>query len=89
MTENQEKKFLRSEIKFPIFNINEDIRSILEYHSLGQIWILNGDNKNKEDILSKIFKYSVDTLNIKLTKSQNLRGKNKSGLSTLAGGPKR
>ncbi len=73
--ENQEKKFLRSEIKFPIFNINEDIRSILEYHSLGQIWILNGDNKNKEDILSKIFKYSVDTLNIKLTKSQNLRGK--------------
>ena len=70
-----EKKLLRSEIKFPIFEVDEDIRSILEYHSLGQIWILNGDNENKSNILSKIFKYSVDTLNIKLAKSENLKGK--------------
>ena len=67
-------KLAKSEIKFPIFNENEDIRSILEYHSLGQIWILNG-NKTKNNILSKIFKFSVDTLNIKLEKTFNVQGK--------------
>jgi len=72
---NLDLKIIRSELKFPIFNENENIRSILEYHSLGQIWILNGDNINNQSVLSKIFKYSVDTLNIKLTKSQNLKGK--------------
>jgi len=72
---NYNIKYLRSEIKFPIFNEHEDIRSILEYHSLGQIWILNGDKKNKSYILSKIFKFSVDTLNIKLENVSNLKGK--------------
>ena len=67
-------KLAKSEIKFPIFNENDDIRSILEYHSLGQIWILNG-NKTKKNILSKIFKFSVDTLNIKLEKTFNVQGK--------------
>ena len=67
-------KLIKSEIKFPIFNENEDIRSILEYHSLGQIWILNGD-KNKSEILEKFLKYSVDTLNIKLEKVLNNKGK--------------
>ena len=71
---NLNLKFIKSEIKFPIFNLNEDIRSILEYHSLGQIWILNG-KKNKSDLLSKIFKYSVDTLNIKLEEVPNIKGK--------------
>ena len=68
-------KLIKSEIKFPIFNEYEDIRSILEYHLLGQIWILNGDKKNKLNILSKIFKYSVDTLNIKLENVTNLKAK--------------
>jgi len=68
-------KLVKTEIKFPIFNENDDIRSILEYHSLGQIWILNGDKKNKLNILSKIFKFSVDTLNIKLENVSNLKGK--------------
>ena len=67
-------KLIKSEIKFPIFNENEDIRSILEYHSLGQIWIINGD-KNKSTILSKIFKFSVDTLNINLEQAPNIKGK--------------
>ena len=39
---------IKSEIKFPIFNENEDIRSILEYHSLGQIWILMGIKRIKK-----------------------------------------
>ena len=67
-------KFIKNEIKFPIFNQSDDIRSILEYHSLGQIWILNG-NKNKLEILQKILRYSVDTLNIKLEEVPNIKGK--------------
>jgi len=67
-------KFIKNEIKFPIFNQSDDIRSILEYHSLGQIWILNG-NKNKLKILQKILRYSVDTLNIKLEEVPNIKGK--------------
>ena len=70
-----DKKIARSEIKFPIFNLKEDIRSILEYHSLGQIWILNGNKKKNSDILSSILKYSVDTLNISLDKNINIKGK--------------
>ena len=70
---NLNLKLIKSEIKFPVFKENEDIRSILEYHSLGQIWILNGD-ENKKLILSKIFKFSVDTLNIKLDKPPNVKG---------------
>ena len=46
-------KLIKSEIKFPIFNENEDIRSILEYHSLGQIWILNGDKKKNQKFCQK------------------------------------
>ena len=72
---NTNIKLIKSEFKFPIFNEDEDIRSILEYHSLGQIWIINGDKKNKSNILSKIFKFSVDTLNIKLENVPNLKGK--------------
>ncbi|WP_089697874.1 exopolysaccharide biosynthesis polyprenyl glycosylphosphotransferase [Candidatus Pelagibacter communis] len=71
---NQNVKLVKSEIKFPIFHEDEDIRSILEYHSLGQIWILNGNTKNNNKIFNKIIKFSVDTLNIKLERSQNLRG---------------
>ncbi len=72
--ESQNKKIIKSEIKFPVFKENEDIRSILEYHSLGQIWILNGEDKSKEQIFRKIIKFSVDTLNIKLHPTQNLKG---------------
>ena len=73
-TEKLNFKLVRSEIKFPIFKETDDIRSILEYHSLGQIWILNGD-ENKKSIVSKIFRYSVDTINVKLDESVNLKGK--------------
>ena len=73
--QNHNEKIIKSEIKFPIFKETEDIRSILEYHSLGQIWILNGNNKQKESVFGKILKFSVDTLNVKLDKSLNLKGK--------------
>ncbi len=71
---NFDKQFLKSEFRIPIFNENEDIRSILEYHSLGQIWILNGHKKDKKNILEIIIKYSVDTLNINLEKIFDLKG---------------
>ena len=71
---NIDIKLIRNEIKFPIFDENEDIRSILEYHFLGQIWILD-EKKNNSNIFSKILKYSVDTLNIKLENVSNINSK--------------
>ena len=78
MVSNLEKsklKYFKSELKVPIFQEDDDIRSILEYHSLGQIWILNGDDKGKEKLFKKIIKFSVDTLNINLNKSIDLKGR--------------
>ena len=72
---NQDIRFIKSEFKFPIFNENEDIRSILEYHSLGQIWIMNANEKKKEKAFNKIIQFSVDTLNVNLKNSINLKGK--------------
>ena len=71
---NQDTKYIKSELKIPIFNDNEDIRSILEYHSLGQIWILNANDKNKEKAFNKIIQFSVDTLNVNLDDNINLKG---------------
>ena len=67
-------KLIKSEIKFPVFKESDDLRSILEYHFLGQIWILNGDKYDKKKF-SKIFKFSVDTLNIKLDAELNSKEK--------------
>jgi len=72
---NHDKKYLRSEFKFPIFNEDEDIRSILEYHSLGQIWIMNGKDKKKNKAFNKIIQFSVDTIDINLEDKVNLKGK--------------
>ena len=57
---------LRLELKIPVFSNKEDIRSILEYHSLGQIWILDSKNENSNIIISNILKFSVDLLIINL-----------------------
>ncbi len=72
---NLNLKLIKSEIKFPIFKDEDDIRAILEYHFLGQIWILNGNEENKKNIFNKIIKFSVDTLNVNLEKTINLKGK--------------
>jgi exopolysaccharide biosynthesis polyprenyl glycosylphosphotransferase len=72
---NQDIRYIRSELKFPIFNEDEDIRSILEYHSLGQIWIINGKNKKKDKAFNKIIQFSVDTIDINLEEKINLKGK--------------
>jgi len=72
--DNLNIKLLKSEIKFPIFSKNDDMRSILEYHALGQIWILNG-HKKKFKVFLNILKYSVDTLNINLEEAPNIKGR--------------
>ena len=72
---SQDIRFIKSELKFTIFNEDEDIRSILEYHSLGQIWVINAEEKNKLKSFTKIIQFSVDTLNIKLKSTDNLKGK--------------
>ena len=71
---NHDTKYLRNEFKFPIFSEDEDIRSILEYHSLGQIWIMNAKDKKKEKAFNKIIQFSVDTLDINLVDNINLKG---------------
>ena len=58
----------RHEIKIPIFTQKADIRSILEYHALGQVWILD-DKKSDlvEYYLKFVIKFSVDILILNLS----------------------
>ena len=71
----QNEKILKSEIKFPIFSNSEDIRSILEYHALGQVWLLKNQSYDINEALSKIIKYSVDILIVNLNEAPNLTSK--------------
>ncbi len=77
MTDYKENniRYVKSELKIPIFNVEDDIRSILEYHALGQIWILNGNDNKKKKAFNKIIQFSVDTLNVDLNNTLNLKGK--------------
>ena len=70
-----DKNLLKSEFKFPIFNNNDDIRSILEYHALGQVWLLDAKKIQIEESLIKILKFSVDILIVNLETSFDLSGK--------------
>ena len=63
---------LRMDLKIPIFGKNEDIRSILEYHSLGQIWILDNKKDDIDTYLKSVLKFSVDILVINLIDESNL-----------------
>ena len=57
---------IRQEIKIPVFTQNTDVRSMLEYHALGQIWILDDQDSNLVDYYLKyVIKFSVDILIIK------------------------
>ena len=71
-----DKSIIRSEIKIPVFSQHEDIRSILEYHELGQIWVLQNNPKNIEKLISNIIKFSVDILVVDLTTKTNVLSKN-------------
>ena len=69
------EKILKSEIKFPIFKNEDDIRSILEYHALGQIWMLESQKNKIKESFSKIIRFSVDILIINMNTEQNIKGK--------------
>jgi len=68
---NDEILKLRSEIRIPIFKTKEDIRSLLEYHSLGQVWIIDDNNINKNEIIKIVIKFSVDIIIINTSKKFN------------------
>tara|TARA_Y100000389_G_scaffold199224_1_gene237194 strand:+ start:4384 stop:5799 length:1416 start_codon:yes stop_codon:yes gene_type:complete len=69
------EKFLKSEIKIPVFSVSDDIRSILEYHALGQVWILGNKKYDIDESLSKIIQFSVDLLIVNLNVQQSLISK--------------
>jgi putative colanic acid biosynthesis UDP-glucose lipid carrier transferase len=69
-------KKLRIELRIPVFGKDEDIRSILEYHSLGQIWILDNKKNDIKDYLNNVLKFSVDILVVDLI-SENIFTSNK------------
>ena len=59
----------RHEIKIPTFTQESDIRSILEYHALGQVWILDKNEPVSHSVdyyLKFVIKFSVDILIINM-----------------------
>ena len=63
-------KKIRNEIKIPLFDLNQDVRAILEYHFLGQVWVLDNsyDKKIIDNMIEHIIKFSVDILIVKIDK---------------------
>jgi len=69
----------RHEIKIPIFTEKADIRSILEYHALGQVWILDKNEKVSHSInyyLKFVIKFSVDILILNMKTNPKSLSKN-------------
>ena len=69
---NMEITKIRQELKIPVFTQFADIRSILEYHSLGQIWILDNKKNDLNELLNNVFKFSVDIFIIDMISKINL-----------------
>ena len=64
-----ELKQFKQETRIPVFTFNEDTRIILEYHAIGQIWILdNGDQDQLNKYLNKILDFPIDILQINISK---------------------
>ena len=69
----------RHEIKIPIFTQESDVRSILEYHALGQVWILDNEKSDPDFMnyyLKFVIKFSVDILILDLNTNSNSSSKN-------------
>ena len=57
----------RSILKIPVFTNESEIRVILEYHELGQIWILDNEDKSLVNyFLDTVIKFSVDIIIVSL-----------------------
>ena len=62
-------------LKIPVFTDETEMRIILEYHELGQIWILDNGEKNRVNyFLDLVIKFSVDIIiiNFKVDTENNL-----------------
>ncbi|MDC1280634.1 sugar transferase, partial [Pelagibacteraceae bacterium] len=72
-------KKARMSLKIPVFTHESEMRIILEYHELGQIWILDNEEKNLVNyFLDLVIKFSVDIIIVNLKD----RSKNSSNLFT-------
>jgi len=57
----------RMHLKIPVFTDKSEVRIILEYHELGQIWILDNKDKNLVNyFLALVVKFSVDIIIVSL-----------------------
>ena len=66
----------RISLKIPVFTNESEIRIILEYHELGQIWILDNNDKSLVNyFLDTVVKFSVDIIiiNLKHNLTNNFR----------------
>ena len=66
----------RMNLKIPVFTDKSDMRVILEYHELGQIWILDDDEKNLVNYhLDLVVKFSVDIIIVSLKSNLKINSK--------------
>ena len=79
LIKNENEKALaraRMSLKIPVFTDKSEMRIILEYHELGQIWILDNEDKNLvKYYLDLVVKFSVDIIIVDL--KQKLRDRSK------------
>jgi putative colanic acid biosynthesis UDP-glucose lipid carrier transferase len=66
----------RMNIKIPVFTEQTEIRLILEYHELGQIWILDNEEKSMVNyFLQLVIKFSVDIIIVNLKDDFKIKSK--------------
>ena len=67
---SDDKKVLenaRTNLKIPVFTDSSEVRIIIEYHELGQIWILDDEDKNLVNYhLDLVTQFSVDIIIVSL-----------------------
>jgi lipopolysaccharide/colanic/teichoic acid biosynthesis glycosyltransferase len=66
----------RMDLKIPVFTDKSEMRIILEYHELGQIWILDDEEKNLVNYyLDLVVKFSVDIIIVSLKTNLKVNSK--------------
>jgi len=70
-------------LKIPVFTDETEMRVILEYHELGQIWILDNEEKNLANyFLDLVIKFSVDIFIVNF--KDNSKNNSKNNLNLLS-----
>ena len=70
-------------LKIPVFTDETEMRVILEYHELGQIWILDNEEKNLVNyFLDLVIKFSVDIFIVNF--KDNSKNNSKNNLNLLS-----